>query len=118
MRKLIYYTRKKSKKIDKNLSYIKVDDKIIRLHRLYLFPKKYLAITLKNHIFIRNEYRSDFLLLVHESIHVRQWHNERCFIVKYLYYYLKNIIKTFSHSYSYKNIPYEIEAYYIENLYR
>lgn len=118
MKRLILCIRKKSKKIDSNLSFILVDDNKIKLHNLHLFPKNYLAITLKNHIFIRSEYRNYFPLLVHEAVHVRQWRNERHFIIKYLYYYLKNYIKTFSHNYSYKNNPYELEASNIENLYR
>ena len=63
------------------------------------------AFTLGPIIFIRPNHSE--ALYAHELIHVRQWWDDPyLFWFKYLYYFLR---------YGYKNNPYEIEAYKVQD---
>lgn len=71
------------------------------LARLFL-PKRYVAITLSNHVLTR-ETSLDERVLRHERVHVEQWRRYGLFgfLVRYLWYHFK---------YGYDANPFEIEA--------
>jgi len=71
------------------------------LARLFL-PKRYVAITLSNHVLTR-ETSLDGRILRHESAHVEQWRRYGLvgFLARYLWYHFK---------YGYARNPFEIAA--------
>lgn len=72
-----------------------------RLARLAL-PRKYVAVTLWDHVFTRLEHLEESILR-HERVHVRQWkqHGPVRFAVLYVWYHLR---------YGYSRNPFEVEA--------
>ena len=95
----------------------------------FLLPKGYLAITLFGHIFFNKdkEYVENLLesyegriVMNHEYIHVLQAQSFKTkylgFYVYYLWYWFIGLFKYGTKKYaSYKNIPFEREAYAHEN---
>ena len=76
------------------------------LARLFL-PKRYVAITLSNHVLTR-ETSLDERVLRHEGVHVEQWRRYGLagFLARYLWYHFK---------YGYSGNPFEVEARRAEN---
>lgn len=82
-------------------------------------PKGYLAITLGHYICFRcskeelHNRRDGMAKIAHELVHFNQIQEAGLikFYSKYLWDYIKNLIKYRNHKEAYMNIPYEVEAY-------
>ena len=75
----------------------------------WMLPRKYVAITLGNHVYTRFANLEESILR-HEEVHVRQWrrHGLLQFAALYLWYHVR---------YGYFRNPFEIEARAEENLF-
>lgn len=91
----------------------------------WLCPSGYAAITLFGHVFMSKnlvylQSKKGKILINHESIHVAQarsmpgkWIQ---FYIWYAFYYIKNLFRyNLKHSISYRQIPFEAEAYCYES---
>jgi hypothetical protein len=97
---------------------IKIDHKTSYLIKCNHLLRGIDAITIYNLIFIRADIANSLPLLVHEAVHVRQWRNDKFFIVKYLLSYLRSRVAGKDHKTSYLSIKYENEALRLEKLFR
>jgi len=83
----------------------------------FIIPPGYAAMTVYPYIFVSEGFISPNMLK-HELIHCQQV--ERVgwlyFYISYLYYFIKNYFRYRDWGYAYSNIPYEIEAYFNEDL--
>lgn len=68
----------------------------------WTLPRKYVAVTLGNHVFTRLEHLEESILR-HEAVHVRQWkrHGVLRFACLYLWCHFR---------YGYRRNPFEVEA--------
>ena len=85
-----------------------------RVYEIAALPGSYAGITLGRHVFLATNIRDDgeSLLLAHELIHVRQWHEQGVigFGRRYVWSFLRSILATRSWHVSYRAIPAEVEA--------
>lgn len=81
-------------------------------------PKGFIAINLFGILFVRNSCKNRITkqTINHEAIHTTQYKElfYLGFLILYFYYWVRNLfIIGFNHK-AYKNIPFELEAYYNE----
>lgn len=85
-----------------------------RVYEIPALPGSYAGITLGRHVFLATDVADDgtSLLLAHELVHVRQWHEQGVigFGRRYVGSFLRTIPTTRSWSASYQGIPAEQEA--------
>lgn len=85
-----------------------------RVYEIPALPGSYAGITLGRHVFLATDVADDgtSLLLAHELVHVRQWHEQGVigFGRRYVGSFLRTIPRTKSWSGSYQGIPAEQEA--------
>jgi hypothetical protein len=83
-----------------------------------LIAKSFSAVTIYPFIFIKNtDAKNDYVLLNHESIHIRQ-QKELLWILFFIWYFIEYMIRLiyYRNSYlAYKNISFEKEAYHYEH---
>jgi len=74
-----------------------------------------IGLTLNPYIIIKG---FSFRTLKHEIVHIYQQKKEGLFLflIKYVFYFVKNLFQTFSLDLAYYYIPYEDEAYKLEKL--
>lgn len=85
-----------------------------RVFEIPALPGSYAGITLGRYIFLATDVPDDgtSLLLAHELVHVRQWHELGVvgFSRRYIWSFLRSIPRTRSWNESYRAIPAEEEA--------
>ena len=83
-----------------------------RLRTTSVLPPQAGAMTLGKTIYVRPGREDDDVLIAHELVHVRQWHElgRIGFLVRYLSSYLVNLVRLRRHMAAYRAIPLEIEA--------
>ena len=86
----------------------------VRIHEIPALPGSYVGITLGRHVFLATDVPDDgaSLLMAHELVHVRQWHEQGVvgFGRRYVWSFLRSIPSTRSWNASYQAIPAEAEA--------
>ena len=86
----------------------------VRVYEIRALPGSYVGITLGRHVCLATDVPDDgqSLLLAHELVHVRQWHEQGVigFGRRYVGAFLRSIPKTRSWNASYRAIPAEVEA--------
>lgn len=86
----------------------------VRVYEISALPGSYVGITLGRHVFLATDVADDgkSLLLAHELVHVRQWHEQGVigFGRRYVGSFLWSIPQTRSWNASYRAIPAECEA--------
>ena len=86
----------------------------VRVHEIPALPGSYVGITLGRHVFLATDVPDDgeSLLLAHELVHVRQWHEQGVigFGRRYVWSFLRSMASTRSWNASYRAIPAEAEA--------
>jgi hypothetical protein len=90
----------------------RVDGRPVRLVRTSLLPRGTDAMTLPGIVLIRPECTDSATLLLHESVHVRQWrsHGVTGFLRCYLGDYLRGRRRGLGHHQAYLAIGLEVEA--------
>lgn len=85
-----------------------------RVYEIPALPGSYVGVTLGRHVFLATEVVDDgeSLLLAHELVHVRQWHEQGVigFGRRYIWAFLRSMPRTRSWNASYLAIPDEVEA--------
>lgn len=86
----------------------------VRVYEIPALPGSYVGITLGRHVFLATDVPDDgaSLLLAHELVHVRQWHDQGVvgFGRRYLGAFARALTRTRSWNASYRAIPAEVEA--------
>lgn len=86
----------------------------VRVYEIPALPGSYVGITLGRHVFLATDVADDgkSLLLAHELVHVRQWHELGAvgFARRYVWSFLRSLPSTRSWNESYQSIPAEVEA--------
>jgi hypothetical protein len=79
---------------------------------MYFVPKRFCAITLFEHVFIRKNTNITSRLLVHELKHALQQNHlgMTLFSLLYLFFFMKNLLRYKNLHKSYMMIPFEISA--------
>lgn len=85
-----------------------------RVYEIPALPGAYVGITLGRRIFLATDVADDgeSVLLAHELVHVRQWHEQGVigFGRRYVWGFLRSLPRTRSWNASYRDIPAEAEA--------
>ena len=86
----------------------------VRVYEIPALPGNYVGITLGRNVFLATDIPDDgqSLLLAHELVHVRQWHEQGVvgFGRRYLWAFVRSLPVTRSWNQSYRAIPAEAEA--------
>lgn len=86
----------------------------VRVYEIPSLPGSYVGITLGRHVFLATDVADDgqSLLLAHELVHTRQWHEQGVvgFGRRYVGAFVRSVLRTHSWNESYRAIPAEVEA--------
>lgn len=95
-----------------SITHLVVDGRPVRLRPTRLLPRGTDAMTLPWVILIRAEHLGSATLLLHETVHVRQWRRYGTvgFLRRYLADYLRGRMNGLGHHQAYRDIRFEVDA--------